>query len=94
MLKNRGSRLGGNTASISLRYMGKDSFVFSKDVVAAMIGAGVVDKAPTSKRDLARTQEAFNQWRAESGWPMSHISRTLALSVGDQETLAIRRGLA
>ena len=83
MLKKRGSRLGGSTAGIFLRYMGKDSFILTKDVTAALIAAGVVDKAPSSKKDMARVQDAFNNWRAESAWPLSHISRTLALSVGD-----------
>jgi len=81
MLKRRGKRLGGNTGQMFLRFMGKDSFVLSGDVARALIAAGVVDKEPKSKRDLAAVQDAFNAWRAESGWPMTHISRTLAMSV-------------
>jgi len=44
----------------------------------------VVDKAPTSKRDLAAVQAAFNRWHDESGRPIAQISRTLACSIGDQ----------
>jgi len=81
MLKTRGKRLGGNTGQMFLRFMGKDSFVLSGDVSRALIGAGAVDKEPKSKRDLAAVQAAFNAWRDESGWPMTHISRTLAMSI-------------
>jgi 3-methyladenine DNA glycosylase Tag len=61
--------------------MGVGGFVLSKDVVRALIREGVVDKAPTSQRDLARVQAAFDQWRAESGRPLGAISRTLACSI-------------
>ena len=81
VLKKRGSRLGGNTGQIFLRYMGRDSFVLSKDVKAALVEAGVVAKPPTSKRDLAAVQAAFNAWRAETGLPLTHLSRILALSI-------------
>jgi len=81
VLKKRGSRLGGNTGQIFLRFMGKDAFVVSKDVAVALIDAGVATKAPSSKRDMAAVQAAFNDWRAETGLPMSHLSRILALSI-------------
>ena len=55
------------------------------DVVKALIKWGAVGKNPTSKRDLAATQAAFNAWHEESGRPMTHISRTLALSVGEDD---------
>jgi len=51
-------------------------------VVAALILAGVVDKEPTSQKDLLATQEAFNEWSAQSGRSRSQISRLLALSIG------------
>ena len=81
LLKKRGSRLGGNTGMYLLRGMGKDSFITSNDMVAALIREGVVDKNPTSKRDMAKVQAAFNAWHAESGRPFTHISRILAMSV-------------
>ena len=83
VMKKRGTRLGGMTGQYSLRFLGKDCFMLSKDVTAALIGQGVVDKAPTSKRDLAAVQEAFNRWHEQSGRPISQISRVLACSIGD-----------
>ncbi len=82
MLRRRGSRLGGNTGQYFLRFMGKDSFILSRDVVAALIREGVIDKPPSSKAALAAVQAAFNSWMAESGRGLTQISRTLALSVG------------
>jgi 3-methyladenine DNA glycosylase Tag len=81
-LKQRGSRLGGNTGPFFLRFVGKDTFMLSADVVQALIAQKVVDKAPTGRRALATVQDAFNMWRAESGRTLAEISRTLACSVG------------
>lgn len=81
LLKKRGSRLGGNTGQYLLRFMGKPAFVFSNDVVAALIREGVVDKAPTSKGARKAVQAAFNQWNEETGRDHSQLSRILAASV-------------
>ena len=62
--------------------LGKDTFVLTDDVVAALKAQGVVDKKPTGQRDLAAVQTAFNQWRSESGRPLCQISRLLAYTVG------------
>ena len=80
-LQTRGSRLGGATGQYFLRSVGKDTFMLTRDVVKCLVDAGVVDKKPTSKRDLAATQAAFNQWHAESGRPMAELSRICACSV-------------
>ncbi len=80
LLKVRGSRLGGTTAQYFLRGMGVDSYVLSAHVVAALMEAGVIDKAPTSKKAMAAVQAAFNGWMAESGRNLTQISRTLAMS--------------
>ncbi len=82
IMKKRGSRLGGNTGQVVLRWMGKDGFIMSGDVVKALIREGVVDKQPTSKKDLAAVQAAFNGWHEETGRPYAHLSRILAMSVG------------
>lgn len=82
MMKKRGARLGGNTGQYALRALGRDGFILSGDVTTALISAGVVDKAPTSKGAMAKAQEAFNAWAAESGESLTRISRTLAMSVG------------
>lgn len=81
-LKKNAARLGGNSGPMFLRMVQKDTFVLSNDVTKALIGAGVVDKAPTSAKALAAVQAAFNDWQAESSRPLCEISRVLALSVG------------
>ena len=80
-LKRRGDRLGGHTGGFFLRCVGKDTPMFSRDVIKALVQLQVVDKEPTSKRDLAATQAAFNQWREASGRELCQISRVLACSV-------------
>lgn len=81
-LKKNGQQLGGRSAAYFLRQIGKDTFMLTDDVVAALKAQGVIDKAPTAKRDLALVQQAFNQWQSESGLPMAHISKMLAFTVG------------
>ncbi len=82
LLKKRGSRLGGNTGQYALRFMGKESFILSKDVVNALIREGVVENDALSKKNLAAIQTAFNEWKAASGYNLNEISRILAFSVG------------
>lgn len=53
----------------------------SQNVSARVIAEGLVAKVPTSKRDLAAVQAAFNVWREQSGRSLTEISRVLALSV-------------
>jgi 3-methyladenine DNA glycosylase Tag len=81
-LKKRGSRLGGATGQYFLRFNGWDAFILSPDVVRALQREGVVDGQPTSKRDLAAVQAAFNAWVAQTGRPQCEVSRVLAYSVG------------
>lgn len=81
-LKKNGAQLGGNSGPYFLRMLGKDTFILTDDVVAALIAQGIVDKKPTAKRDLASVQDAFNQWQAESGRPLCQISRLLSYTVG------------
>jgi len=80
-LSKHGHQLGGLSAPRFLRMVGKDTFVPSDDVVAALNAQKIVDKAPTSLRDLATVQGAFNQWHAESGRPMCQLSMMLAYTV-------------
>ena len=80
-LKKNGDRLGGQTGRFFLRFIGRDTPMLSGDVVKALTEQGVVDKEPTSKAALASVQDAFNQWREESGRSYNDISRVLAFSV-------------
>ena len=81
LLAKRGNQMGGLSAPRYLRMLGKDSFVPTEDVVAALKSQGIVDKAPTSQRDLAAVQEAFNQLHSESGRPLCQLSVMLAQTV-------------
>jgi len=84
LLNKRGSRLGGNTGQMFLRFVGWDGFVTSKDVVACLRDAGVdIAEEVKSKGDLARVQAAFNAWAEETKLPYAHLSRICALSVGE-----------
>jgi 3-methyladenine DNA glycosylase Tag len=92
LLHKRGSRLGGNTGQMFLRFLGWDGFVTSKDVVACLRDAGLdVAETITSKRDLAKVQAQFNAWAEETGLPYIQMSRICAMSIGENystETLA------
>jgi 3-methyladenine DNA glycosylase Tag len=84
LLAKRGSRLGGNTGQMFLRFVGWDGFVTSQDVVACLRDAGLDIAAEVkSKGDLAKVQAQFNAWAAETGLPYVQLSRICALSIGD-----------
>lgn len=78
LMKKHGAQLGGHSAARFLRMVGKDTFLLSDDVVSVLKAEGVVDKAPTSQRDLKWVQAAFNQWAQESGRTLAEISRVLS----------------
>lgn len=80
-LAKQGYQLGGLSAPRFLRMAGKDTFVLSTDVVAALVSQDIVTKTPTSQRDLSAVQEAFNIWQAQSGRPLCQLSMLLALTV-------------
>jgi len=82
VLKKRGSRLGGNTGQYALRFMGKESFILSRDVLAGLQREKVIETTGLSKKNMAAIQAAFNTWKGQSGRNMSEISRILAFSVG------------
>jgi 3-methyladenine DNA glycosylase Tag len=91
LLAKRGSRLGGHTGQYFLRFIGKDGFLTSRDMVACLRDAGLdIAESPSSKRDLKKIQDQLNAWSQETGLPLTHISRICALSIGenhDPETL-------
>ncbi len=84
MLAQRGARLGGRSGAGFLRLVGKDSFLLTSHVVQRLILAGVVQRNPTSQKDLQRVQAAFNAWQAESARPLCQLSALLALSMDAQ----------
>ncbi|HEX2365552.1 MAG TPA: DNA-3-methyladenine glycosylase I [Bradyrhizobium sp.] len=84
LLHKRGSRLGGNTGMMFLRFIGWDGFVTSQDVVACLRDAGLdISAEVKSKGDLAKVQAQFNAWAEETGLPYVHLSRICAMSVGE-----------
>ena len=84
VLAKQGARLGGRTGQFFLRFIGKDSFVLSMDVVACLRDAGLdISENPGSKRDLRKIQEQFNAWVEETGLPLTHLSRICAMSIGE-----------
>jgi 3-methyladenine DNA glycosylase Tag len=87
LLAKRGSRLGGNTGQMFLRFVGWDGFVTSQDVVACLREAGLDIAAEVkSKGDLAKVQAQFNAWAAETGLAYVHLSRICAMSVGENRS--------
>jgi 3-methyladenine DNA glycosylase Tag len=84
LLAKRGSRLGGNTGQMFLRFVGWDGFVTSRDVVACLRDAGInIAEEVKSKGDLAKVQTQFNAWASETGLPYVQMSRICAMSIGD-----------
>ena len=97
LLSKRGSRLGGRTGQYFLRFIGRDGFVASGDVVACLRDAGLeIAEDPTSKKDLRKIQDQFNAWAKETGLPYVHISRICAMSIGENYDAATlqRRGMS
>lgn len=95
MLAKRGSRLGGNTGQMLLRFLGWDGFVTSRDVVACLRDAGLeISEDAKSKRDLAKVQAQFEAWARETKLPYVHLSRICALSIGENyEPERLLRGM-
>jgi 3-methyladenine DNA glycosylase Tag len=81
LLKKRGDRLGGGAGMMALRFMGRDGWVTSPDMVRALAAEGVIDGSVDSQKSRRAIQAAFSQWSAEEGLPFAHISRILAMSV-------------
>ena len=93
MLGKRGARLGGRSGQYFLRFIGKDCFVTSADVVACLRDAGLdISENPTSKKDLKKIQDQFNAWAEETGLPLTHLSRICAMSIGENYDAEALRG--
>ncbi len=83
-LGKEGSRLGGSTAQYFIRFVGKDGFILSADVIARLQASGVdIATRCSSKRDLRKAQDAFNHWHQATGYGYTRISRILAMSIGN-----------
>jgi 3-methyladenine DNA glycosylase Tag len=80
-LESQGSRLGGSSGAYVMRFMGRDGYILSRDVIARLVAEGVIDGKPGSKKARAAVQAAFDRWQAESGCSLTQISRILAQSI-------------
>src|SRR5215470_17669434 len=80
-LAKRFQQVGGNSGPYFLRMAGKDTFVLTPSVVAALQHWKAFAGEPKSKADRAKVQQIFNAWAGETGLPLAHLSMTLALSV-------------
>lgn len=80
-MRERPQRQGGiKVAPPELLYFKANSYGVSELPLCFLMSLG---NPPTSKTQLTAVQAAFNQWQDESGWPLAHISKTLACTVGD-----------
>jgi 3-methyladenine DNA glycosylase Tag len=82
-LAKRFSQMGGNSGPTFLRMVGKDTFILTPSVTAALKHWGAVDAPPKSRKDRAAVQSAFNAWAAETGRPLCQLSLILAASIED-----------
>ena len=76
-------QMGGNSGPSFLRMVGKDTFVLTHSVTAALKHWGAIAAPPKNRHDRAQVQAAFNTWAAESGRPLCQLSLILAASVED-----------
>jgi 3-methyladenine DNA glycosylase Tag len=80
-LAKRFSQMGGNSGPSFLRMVGKDTFVLTHSVTAALKHWGAVDTPPKNRKDRATVQSCFNAWATETGRPLCQLSLILAASV-------------
>lgn len=79
-ITDNGVQMGGNSAPAFLRYIGKDTFLLTDDVVNVLTEQGLISGNPNTKDNLAIIQRQFNAWQDETGLPLSHISKILSYS--------------
>src|SRR6266403_1430004 len=73
-LAKRFSQMGGNSGPSFLRMTGKDTFILSHSVTAALKHWGAVDTPPKNRKDRAVVQSHFNAWAAETSRPLCQLS--------------------
>jgi 3-methyladenine DNA glycosylase Tag len=82
-LAKRFAQMGGNSAPRFLRMVGKDTFVLTPSVAAALVRWRALEAEPKGKADRARVEAIFNGWADETGLPLAHLSLMLAASVDE-----------
>lgn len=79
-LGKRFSQMGGNSGPAFLRMVGKDTFILTQSVAAALAHWGAVAAPAKSRQDREAVQDCFNAWAGETGRPLSQLSLILAAS--------------
>jgi 3-methyladenine DNA glycosylase Tag len=82
-LAKRFNQMGGNSGPTFLRMVGKDTFILTPSVTAALKRWGAVDAPPKNRKDRAVVQSCFNAWAAETRRPLCQLSMILAASIED-----------
>jgi len=82
-LAKRFSQMGGNSGPTFLRMVGKDTFILTPSVTAALKHWGAIDAPPKNRKDRAAVQSCFNAWATETGRLLCQLSLILAVSVED-----------
>jgi 3-methyladenine DNA glycosylase Tag len=83
VLAKRFSQMGGNSGPTFLRMVGKDTFILTPSVTAALKHWGAAETPPKNRRDRAGVQSCFNAWAEETGRPLCQLSLILAASIDD-----------
>jgi len=82
-LKKNGQRLGGNTGPYSLRTLGKDTFLITRDIEAYFRAHDLISGGVQTKSSLNAIQSGFNQWQSECDLSLTQLSRLVAFATGD-----------
>ena len=82
-LAKRFSQMGGNSGPSFLRMIGKDTFMLTPSVGAALQRWGAVERLPKTRQERAAVQSCFNAWAAETSRPLCQLSQILAASIED-----------
>jgi len=83
-LRSHFRQLGGRSAPAFLRMVGKDTFILTNWVVAALEQWLGWQGRTTSRRAHQAIQQLFNGWADETGYPLCRLSQILALSIRDK----------
>jgi len=82
-IKKHGERLGGNTGPWSLRTLGKDTFIITRDIEAYFRANDIISGGIQTKGSLNAMQKSFNQWQQECDLSLAQLSRLVAYATGD-----------
>jgi 3-methyladenine DNA glycosylase Tag len=82
-LAKRFSQMGGNSGPTFLRMVGKDTFILTPAVTAALKHWGAAAAPPKNQKDRQAVQSCFNAWASETGRPLCQLSLILAASIED-----------